>query len=161
MNVANQLRGKQARSAGKAGEALTKAALYAAGYRFIERVHTPWKVLRRPDPDAKGGSRIVGAVPEDKVSGDFRAVDPRTGRSVLCEAKFDGEDRVIWSDLEEHQIAALNEHSRCGGESLFSAVIGGRAWLLRWPIQDFGPGCSIRLVDGELRIFGKGKGPPG
>lgn len=141
-------RGKAARSAGKVGEALTKAELIRNGYRFVERVHTPWKVVRRVE---NGRSRIVGAVPEEKVSGDFRAVAPG-GRSVLVEAKFDGKDRVLWSDLEDHQIESLNDHRQAGGLSILSVVIGGRAWLLEWPVPDFGPGRSIRLSSDGLRV---------
>lgn len=155
MNPLARIRGKQARSSGELGEDLTRKALASVGYTFIERVHTAWVVVRRVGPKTKK-SRIVSAFPAEKVSGDFRAVDPKTGRSVLCEAKFDGGDRVVYSDLEKHQVKALDDHFNAGGESILSVVINNRAWLLRWPIADFKPGTSIRLQDGEL-IIGKGK----
>lgn len=148
---------RASRTAGKAGEALTQAALIRHGFRCIERVHTPWRVIR----SAVGGvSRITGATPEQKVSGDFRAVGPM-GRSVLVEAKFDAKDRILFSDLADHQIRALNEHHEAGGLSILSVVLHGRAHLLEWPVPGFGPGTSIRILGGRLELSGNKKGGPG
>lgn len=159
------LAGKRSRTAGVVGETLTKAELVRLGFTMIERVHTPWKVLRKPDP--KRGSRIVGAVPEEKVSGDFRAVWPFTlenslvGVSVLVESKAREGDRVLWSDVEEHQRDALQRHHEAGGLSYLSVVLGGRATLMRWPIPGFGPGSSIRILGGEIAVGNPGSGSLG
>lgn len=159
--------GKRSRTAGVVGEALTRAAMVRLGFTMIERVHTPWKVLRKPDPKAPGGSRIVGAVPEEKVSGDFRAIWPVTwdnslvGVSVLVESKAREGDRVLWSDVEEHQRDALQRHHEAGGLSYLSVVLGGRATLMRWPIPGFGPGSSIRILGGEIAVGNPGSGSLG
>lgn len=161
------LAGKQSRTSGVVGETLTRAAMVRMGFTMIERVHTPWKIIRKTDPSAKGGSRIIGAAPEEKVSGDFRAIWPVTwenslvGVSVLVESKL-RDDRIQWSDVEEHQRDALQRHHDAGGLSYLSVVLGGRgATLMRWPIPGFGPGSSIRILGGEIAAGNPGSGSLG
>lgn len=143
---------RNVQKAGEYGETLTLHALRRLGYLEIERVHTPFKIIRGSD------GKIINAVPVEAVSGDFRAIEPGTGRSVLVEAKFDSVDRVLWSDLESHQIAALDGHVKAGAVALLSVVLLDKAWVLQWPVSGFGPGRSIRILEGRLKLSGNGKG---
>lgn len=131
-------RGKRNRAQGANAEMLVRAELVRLGYRLVERVHTPWRIAR----DGKG--KIVGATPVERVSGDFRAVSG-DGRSVLVEAKS-SPGRLRWSQLEAHQVRALNEHHEAGGISLL-AWVDTETWEVKvwqWPIPGFGPRRSIR-----------------
>lgn len=149
---AEAMAGKRSRDIGVIGETLTRSALQIAGLAEIERVHTPFKIIR----NSRG--QIINAVPEQKVSGDFRAVDPTNGKSVLVEAKTRSGDRVIWSDLEDHQVEALNGHVKAGAIALLSVVLEDKAILLEWPVPGFGPGVSLRILGGRLYVSGTKRG---
>jgi hypothetical protein len=156
------LAGKRSRTAGVVGEALTKAELVRHGYQCIEQVHTPFKIIRG------NHGEIKSAVPVEKVSGDFRAVWPvalegcaKLGVSVLVESKARKGDRILWTDLEPHQRQALQEHVDAGGISLLSVVLEDRAVLMNWPVPGFGPGSSIRILGGVLRVGNPGTGSLG
>ena len=154
------MRGKRSRDIGEAGETLVRHALQRLGMQRINRVHTPFKIIRINDPRAPGGSQIVNAVPQESVEGDFRCVDP-TGKSVLVEVKtHTTTDRVVWSDFEDHQIEALNGHHLAGARALVAVVLHDRAQVLEWPIPGFGPGGSIRILEGKLYLTGKKGGAP-
>lgn len=130
---------KKRRAHGKFSEDLVRRELEANGYRMVERVNTPWNVLRGP------GGRIVNAFPVAKVSGDFIAIQPLTGRKVLVEVKSRDDGRFPYSMLEDHQIAALNENRVCGGHSILALVQGLKVRLLDWPVADFKPGTSLKI----------------
>lgn len=117
-------RSRENRQAGETAEAIAKRALIAAGYLMVERVHTPWGVVRR-------GKRIVSAYPKSKVSGDFRAIGPG-GLSVLAECKDRKNGKLSLSNFEDHQIEALDVHARLLGISLIAWVYNGKCKLLLW-----------------------------
>jgi hypothetical protein len=129
--------GKSSRDIGEGGEDLTRYALQRAGFVRIERVHTPFKIIRNST------GQIVDAVPQEKVSGDFRAMVRGTGKSVLVETKTTSKASIPWSALKPHQIEALDGHRQDGGLSLLSVVLCDVAYLLHWPVAGFGPGESL------------------
>ncbi len=103
--------------------------LRVRGYKCVTEIATKMR---------KFGTRWVFA---EKAAGDIRAVGPG-GISVLAECKMRSYEHVVWSDLEAHQIASLNEHLAAGGQSLLVLVGNGTAQVLSWSalIADgFGP----------------------
>lgn len=100
------------RKAGRASEQLVRIALRQRGVQRIEKIEVGWGIVR----DAKG--KIVNAYPLEKVSGDFRGLLPG-GRAVHVEAKGRS-GKVLYSDLEAHQVAALDEVTRLGGLALLA-----------------------------------------
>lgn len=134
--IAKIQRSQRARASvqrGAAGEAILAQRLRAAGYLMVERIQTGF--VRR-------GDRWL---PGERVAGDFRAIAPG-GISVLVESKM-RDERLIWSDLERHQVAALDEHHRCGGISFLGWIHLPEVDLLRWPVAGFGPGQAITEAD--------------
>jgi hypothetical protein len=134
--------GYKNRATGDFGQDIAKAHLERIGYRMVERVHTPWKVIFANG--AGGRRRVVAAFPMEKVSGDFRAVEPMTGRNVLVEVKTNENSSLPWSAFEDHQTRALEENHVLGGISLIAWVKGGVTMIYRWPVADFVPGKSIK-----------------
>lgn len=126
---------KARRAHGEQGQDLVEVALVARGFKMIEAVHTPWRVIRKM-------GRIVGAFPVKKVSGDFRAVTTG-GVSVLVEVKGRDGRNVPWSAFEDHQREALSDHAACGGISLVACVRDGEIKFYDWPVPGFGPGKSL------------------
>jgi hypothetical protein len=96
---------------GAASEEVVRLRLVHLGFLLVEKVETPWRIVRGP------GGRVVGAHPLRRVSGDFRAVRPG-GQSVLVEVKWRDDGPLSWGDLEPHQQAALGLHRSAGGLSL-------------------------------------------
>jgi hypothetical protein len=105
------------------------------GVLMVERIHTPWNIIRHP-----ATRKIITAFPLEKVSGDFRGVLPG-GRSVLCEVKSC--DRLVFSAFDKHQITALNDHFKAGGLSLIGWKWADGNSLMRWPVEGFGPRTSL------------------
>lgn len=134
--IAKVQRSQRARASvqrGTAGEAILSARLRAAGFLMVERIQTGFV--------HRGGRWVPGA----RVAGDFRAIAPG-GISVMVESKM-RDERLTWSDLERHQVAALDEHHRCGGLSFLGWIHLPEVDLLRWPVAGFGPGESITAAD--------------
>ena len=117
-------------------ESLVQAALNRLGFVLVEKVNTPWCPVRQ-------GGRIVSAFVKDKVSGDFRAVEPGTGRSVLVESKASDTDTLPWSRFEPHQVIALNQHHMANGLSMIAWVRQGVVHLIEWPVPGFQHGKSL------------------
>jgi len=143
-------RGRKAHQDGDIGERVGRIILHQMGLEMIERIHTPWKVIFKTLPH--GGRKVVDAFPLEKVAGDFRAIVPGTGQSVLIEVKSRTDrDTFRWSDLESHQREALDNHQELGGLSLVVWVIeSGEAIVLPWPIEGLTKGKSVswdRAVD--------------
>jgi len=114
----------QSAAKGKAAEAIVRNMLIAMGLRCVERIETGFKI-------GKGiGTRRI---PVSKVSGDFRAVVPGSGVSVLVEVKRRPKC-LRWSDLEEHQRRALSEHDAVGGISLLAWVSSEGVAIMQWPL---------------------------
>lgn len=131
------------RASGEHAEILVKAALQRLGLRMVEKVNTPWKVIFRDGP---GGRRTVQhAFPVEKVSGDFRAVEPSTGRSVLVESKNHDADTLPFSTFRPHQILALTQNHEAKGLSLMAWVRKGEVHLIEWPAPGFGVGKSLKF----------------
>lgn len=137
MNFKKHLQGKRNQKSGEFGEAIVRRELDRRGFRMVEKVNTPWKVLWR-------NGKPFHAFPMEKVSGDFIGIEPLTGRKVLVEVKAKDEGTFPYSMLEEHQARALQENHICNGVSLLALVRGMKAQIHRWPIDGFGPGKSLK-----------------
>jgi hypothetical protein len=133
-----KIRGRSSQRKGTHGESLARWALESFGVRQVCRIETGWRVKR-------AGKRIVGAVPMAKVTADWRGIWPligyewRRGTSVMAEAK-ERSDRLVYSDLEPHQHAALAEHHSHGGLSLVVAIYEDRTVaIIQYPCAVFQP----------------------
>jgi hypothetical protein len=78
----------------------------------------------------------------ERVAGDHRAMLP-DGTSVLIEVKTILERNLRYGDLREHQPGKLQQHAELNGLSLIVWVHSLGQYVMRWPIEDFGPGRSI------------------
>lgn len=130
--------GIKSQKMGEFGEQIAQYALKEFGLRMIERVNTPWKIIWKKNSN---GVNIPARVfPAAKVSGDFRAIGP-AGKSVLIEVKY-RENSLVYSDLEDHQIRALHEHTIHGGLS-FLLWITQNLWMIydwsEMPLKKGGP----------------------
>lgn len=137
-NPKTSFRAKKNRAMGEFSQDLVRRRLELMGFKMVERVHTPWTVVRRM-------GRVVGAFPKEKVSGDFIAVKPLTGQKVLVEVKSRESGVFPWSMMEPHQVVALNENHLCNGISILALVQNVTIEFHPWPIKDFGPGKSITI----------------
>lgn len=100
---------KASQRIGESSEAIVKILLDRRGYRMIEH------------PQSRRVKTDRGWIFIDKLSGDFRAIQPGTGKSVLVEVKY--RDRNLRpSDFEEHQITSLRDHEDYGGISIIAHV---------------------------------------
>jgi penicillin-binding protein-related factor A (putative recombinase) len=137
MSDVNSFRQKRRTKMGEFGESVVRRALDHRNYFLIERVHTPWKVIRI-------GGKIVSAFPVEKVSGDFRAVTA-DGHSVLIEVKSREDGNLPYSAFQPHQIASLNTHAaRPGAVTQIAWVRGVDVCFFDWPIQALRPGTSLK-----------------
>ena len=124
--------GKRSQSKGVHGEALARMALERYGAQQICRIETGWRVKRGP------GGKIIGATPIGKVAGDFRAID-RSGKSIMVEVK-ERDDSFTYSDIEDHQHAALKLHADNCGISLLCIVFAGKGIaLIKYPCSRIYP----------------------
>jgi recombination protein U len=79
------------------------------GRATIQKVATPWKVIRR-------GNQIVSAFPEKKSTVDFIGI--ANGRAIAFDAKSTRErTRFPLSNIEEHQFQFLKRWKDNGGIS--------------------------------------------
>jgi hypothetical protein len=124
--VQRSQRARASQAKGARGEDTVAAALVASGYRMVERISTPCKLVTHG-----GAPRIVYV---GRVSGDYRAIlttSQGAGISVLVESKaYDG--RLPWSAFEDHQPVGLTEHEDLGGISLVAWVDRGEVRLIAW-----------------------------
>jgi hypothetical protein len=133
----DQLQRRRAK-AGDASEAVACWHLRARGFLCVEPIERAWTVKRV-------GSKIVGAFPKHKVSGDAKAVCPGGGgRAVHIEIKSRS-GRLGWSDLEQHQVAHLIASHAAGALSLLIWVHPGQGVaVMPWPIPGLdGPRTGI------------------
>lgn len=159
--------GKRSQTLGEIGERLARIALEQMGVEFVERIHTGYKLLGWLNP----AQRIARVAPVARVSGDFRGIIPG-GRSVLAEVKTrtKHDDRLLFSDLKQHQRAALSRHNYFGGLSLliWIAADGGfidterDLFVLQWPVDGFVARKPLtreraRLLDMKTRRFARDK----
>ena len=81
------------------------------GWASIQKVATPWKVVRR-------GKQIVSAFPEKKSTVDFVGV--ANGRAIAFDAKSTRErTRFPLANIEQHQMDFLERFQDQGGIGFF------------------------------------------
>jgi hypothetical protein len=140
----NALRGRQNKNAGDVYEALISSALYRIGFERIEKITNTWRPVRI---DRRDGGAIIGKFVPARVSGDFSAIDPQDGRSVLVEVKGRA-GSLSWGELKDHQKDALSETASLNGIALVAWVDTGSPnsdlYIMRWPIDGFGKGNPIK-----------------
>lgn len=137
MKITNRIRGRRNTKRGSAIEQIAELWLKQKGYACVERIETPWRIHRER-------GKVVSATPKKKVSGDFTAIDPNTGRHVHVEVKSRDRDTLRWSDFEQHQIDAMDEKTLAGAQCLVMWIKSPDAMrIFEWPICGFGPRKSI------------------
>ena len=137
MNVESRIRNQGNAKRGNATETIAEIWLKQNGFACIERIERSWI------PKWKGG-KIVGSIPNKKVSGDITAIDPHTGRHVHVEVKSRKADVLRWSDFEGHQIEALNRKVEAKALCLVMWVKSpAEIQVYEWPVDGFGPGRSL------------------
>jgi Holliday junction resolvase-like predicted endonuclease len=137
VELRNRIQGKRNTKRGQAAEEIAELWLRQHGYACIEKIETPWRIVRR-------GGKIVGATPKKQVSGDFTAIDPHTGRCLHVEVKSRERNTLRWSDFEAHQIEALDRKAEAGAECLVLWVKGAEVQFFDWPIPGFCKGQSLK-----------------
>lgn len=129
---------KREQKIGKDGEQLARSVLDGLGLEMIEKIGTPVKLI----PVSSARKNVYQVIFGEKVAADHRAMLP-DGRSVLIEVKTIDERNLAWSDLREHQPAKLQQHAELNGLSLLVWVHGMEVFVMRWPVDGFGPGKGI------------------
>ena len=148
---------RRSQAKGDTGERIARLALSALGLRQIERIYTGVVIHEWMSWLGHGVARISAKY---RVSADFRALT-NEGRSVLVEVKA-RDDKLVWSDLKDHQRSALTEHHLANGLSLLVWITGSDVFVLRWPIDNFGyrkkaltPQRAQRLHITEVSTYGE------
>lgn len=129
---------KREQRIGKNGEQTARSVLDGLGLEMIEKIGTPVKLS--PVPGARKNVYQVSF--GEKVAADHRALLP-DGRSVLIEVKTIYDRNLTWSDLREHQPAKLQQHASLNGLSLLVWVHDSGVYVMRFPVEGFGPGKGI------------------
>lgn len=118
------------------------AALRSLGYRLVEKSEVPFGIRT-----GAGGKQERFA--RRRVSGDFRAVEAPSGRSVLVESKACDGGRLPHGKFRQHQLDALEEHHQAGALSLVAWTDGGVLRLIPWTAfrrVGFEAGTSVEFV---------------
>lgn len=132
---------KQEQRIGRSGQNVSAVALSRIGVEMVEEIGTPVILTA-----AHGQRRDVFRVRfGQKVSGDHRGILHPGGRSVLAETKTISDRNLQFSDLRKHQPGRLNAHATFGGLSLLVWIHNTEKFVMKWPIEGFGPGKSITL----------------
>ena len=130
---------KREQQIGKNGEQTARSVLDGLGLEMIEKIGTPVNLI----PVRSGNQKnVFFVVWGEKVAADHRALLP-DGRSVLIEVKTIYDRNLVWSDLREHQPAKLQQHADLNGLSLLVWVHDSGVYVMRFPIEGFGPGKGI------------------
>jgi recombination protein U len=105
-------------------------AQYAArGIALIQKIATPWKVVRR-------GNQIVSAFPEKKSTVDFVGV--YKGVPIAFDAKStENKTRIPLANFEQHQIEYLIQWLRYGGEAFYIIEFKTIGEVYKLNIMDF------------------------
>lgn len=130
---------KQQDLIGKAGQNIARSVLHGLGLEFIEQIGTPVKLVPYRQSMRRDVYQVIWG---ERVAGDHRAMLP-DGRSVLIEVKTIRDRNLQWSDLRQHQPDKLQEHANWNGLSLLVWVHDHGVFVMRWPIEGFGPGKGI------------------
>lgn len=106
-------------------------AIYAAnGEAIIQKIATPWKVVRKFDPNKKK-KIIVAAFPEEKSTVDYGGTVK--GRSIWYDAKStQNKTSFPLANLKRHQVEYLNKVEQAGGIAfwLIYSEQQEKAWIL-------------------------------
>jgi penicillin-binding protein-related factor A (putative recombinase) len=135
--VDKRAQGKRNHKNGDKAQDIGERVMRDLGFKMVERVETGFKVIR-------SGSRITGAFPCSKVSGDIRAVGNK-GQAVLAEVKY-REGKLKWSDFEKHQLESMQAITEDGGAAFVvwvASFIPERVYMLHWPFQCLKKGRAI------------------
>jgi len=97
--VLKRIRGRKAKTVGAQFEGAVRLRLIGMGFDQVEQIATP--MFSRM---INGQRRHFHA---KKVSGDIKAIDPRTGRQVHVECK-NYPDGLPFSALKKHQVTNLD-----------------------------------------------------
>lgn len=144
MNYPERRGGRRSKRKGDAGEDVAHSLLTMMGARMLQKIATPVRLIP-PVSEAARREFFRRVIFSKTVKGDRWGVDPDTGRSILAEVKTYAADRLAYSVLKPHQIAALNEHAACNGLTYLVWVHPTDIFVLRWPIPGFQSGTSISL----------------
>ncbi len=136
---------RQEQNTGKHGEQLARSILDGLGIEMLEKIGTPLKLI--PVPSAR--KNVYQVIFGEKVAADHRAMFP-DGRSVLIEVKTIYDRNLVWSDLRDHQPAKLQQHAELNGLSLLVWVHGTGVYVMRFPINGFGPGKGIAPAQAQI-----------
>lgn len=137
---------KREQQIGKNGEQTARSVLDGLGLEMIEKIGTPVNLI----PVRSGNQKnVFFVVWGEKVAADHRAMLP-DGRSVLIEVKTIYDRNLVWSDLREHQPAKLQQHADLNGLSLLVWVHDSGVYVMRFPIEGFGPGKGITPEKAEV-----------
>ncbi len=135
-DVRKRMDQKRRQQNGETSEKMVELALQRRGLRLVEKVEVPFRLDRRT------GQQFA----KRKVSGDFRAIEPGSGRSVLVECKHH-EERLSWSAFRPHQILALDEHMVAGGITEVAWIDRGSLRFIPWSrFRDIGFGDRKSVV---------------
>lgn len=130
---------------GKIGQGQAQLALRRLGIEMVEGIGTPVRLVPRGTIQ---GRKVFDVIFGEKVSGDHRGILPG-GRSVLAETKTVMDRNLRWSDLREHQPGRLDEHAGFGGLSLLVWVHSKGVYVMKWPVDGFGPGNGLTPEQAE------------
>lgn len=82
---------------------LTNNAYESQGIALIQKISTPWKVIRK-------GARIISAFPEGKSTLDFRGTVKEGGISISFDCKESENERGLpLAHIQEHQIEYIRK----------------------------------------------------
>lgn len=136
---------------GEQAEARVEKALIDRGFKLVEKVEVPFGVTAEGRLFAKR-----------RVSGDYRAVEPGTGRSVLIESKAKSTKRQLkWSDFRKHQPEKLDEHLAAGGITEVAWTDQGRLRFIPWSLFQkigFGPDRSVVWNGTTIELYNPTRG---
>lgn len=142
--------GRKSQKIGDQGENLTDLRLRSMGFKMVEKIGQPVRLIPIPESVKHCIQKIhmspyaiYRVIFGEKVSGDRRAIIEGSGRSVLIETKTIIDRNLRWSDLRKHQPDRLTYHASLGGVSLLVWVHSSGIYVLRWPIDGFERGKSI------------------
>ncbi len=119
--VLKRMQGRLAHKAGEDFENLVCLRLRHLGFDQVERQATPTGFNRK----------LKRVIRLRKVSGDIKAIDPRTGRAVLVECK-NYPDGLEWRRIKPHQVANLDQCVRNRGIAILAWASPAGAELLDW-----------------------------
>jgi hypothetical protein len=131
---------------GKHGQQQARSVLSGMGLEMVQPIATPVLLTRVPAQFLLGIFRrmnnIFRVVWGEQVNGDHTAILPN-GRFVLIEVKTILDKNLVWSELRDHQPDALTQHAQFNELSLLVWVHDSGVYVMRWPIEGFGPGKGI------------------